>query len=436
MEGKAQIQEFLFKLTAASIAVHVLIWSGSCFGQSFIFPGIQPSTESGLSQTNTRGPNAILWNPANLIFTQQPIDPQKVKNNKDVKKTFGVEAYGDFSLLSLAYSYKRSGFDPTLINVTAPPVSLGVSIRPQTKFAFGLFFVPRPSSSGQQVKKLPYDQGSQTTTVNAEQKSSSVISGFGFSVKPNKSFSLGLSLVETAEDGGFSAIPDDEAGGTPLIQMSYKGSFFQFIVGGRFALNPATTIGASFKTSVVKKYSGEVSISGGTPEPASKQGYLPSVLSIGFERSMGIPQIFGEYRREGWAAGRSSVLAGTPGGAKEKDLKDVNILVIGGRYRLKGGHAASASFGLYPANVGFGSGIDENGNSINGDLVSGVEFGDFDALEKKIFSSSYRRRLTNGYLVGGFNYQSGSRSVPSGYKGQGAYQMSVVTLAIGGARDF
>ncbi|MCX6117416.1 MAG: hypothetical protein NT027_07740 [Proteobacteria bacterium] len=414
-------------------------------GQSFIFPGIQPSTEAGLSQTNTRASSAILWNPANLIFTQTAEGKNQSSTSKDksrVKKasksrSLGIEGYGDFSLLSVSYTYKRSGFDPTTINVTAPPVSMGVAWRPQDKFALGIFFVPRPSSKGQEVSKLPYEQqGSEPTTVNAVQQSSSVITAVGFAFKPNKSFSLGLSIIETAEDGGFSAIPSDEDGGTPLIQMSSKGSFFQFLIGGRFAVNPLTTLGVSFKTSVVKNYTGEVSLAGGTPEPATKQGYAPSVFALGAERMMNFGQIFGEYRREGWGAGASVTKSGTPGGAESKAYKDTNIIILGGRYKFKNGNYASGSLGFYPSNVGFGSGIDASGNSNDGDLVSGVEFGDFDALDRRILAGSYRHRFSESYLVGGFNYQTGSRKVPSGYKGPGEYSMSIFTLAVGGGKSF
>ncbi len=403
------------------------------FSQPFIYPGIQTSIESGLSQTNTRGAAAALSNPANIVIMQGSRSETKSKSSRA-----GVEVYGDFSLMNVDYIYERSGYDPVRVSLTATPISVGMAWRPSSKFAVGLLFVPRPASGeGNTIENVPIQQGREIMLVNVSSTAGTAITAAGLSFKPSGNLTLGIGFIETAETNTTAAKPvEDAETDPPLLQMSFSGEFIQFIAGARGRLSPNTIFGGSFKSSVIKKYSGEMSLSGSNPVQTTKQDYIPSTFAIGLEQLMNTTVIFGEYRREGWASGGSQVRSGTLGSPNSKDLKDVNILIGGGRYQWGKGHAIGASVGRYPANVGFGSAVDADGQAISGEMKSGVELGDFYALDRTVFAFGYRANLTRGYFSGGVNMQNGSRSVPLGYLGSGKYALSVFTIALGGAYGF
>lgn len=419
---------------AVVILVGVLIAGKDAYAQAFIFPGIEPTTEAGLSQTNTRGATAVMTNPANIDIIPLPTF-KKGKKNKFA--TRGIEAYADISILTVNYTYTRPGYDPSVVNVTAPPITLGASWRPMPQFALGLEVIPRPALSPQVVKSVTQEQPGDVSTVTATNKQGSIITGLGAAAKVSKFVSLGVTIMETAEDNSLTAVEADATTDTPLVQMSYKGSFIQAILGARITPNKLGVIGVSYKTPVVKKYTGKVSYSGAPADSSAKQGYSPGVFAIGGEYYLGIPVLFGELRHEFWSAGASSVRSGLPGSPRSTALQDTNILIIGGRYRWKGGSAASLAIGKYPPNVKFGSALDSSGKAEDGEAVSGVEFGDFDALDRYVFAGGYRHVLSkNGFIHGGANIQQGSRSVPAGYRNAGEYKMSVFTLTGGFGRYF
>lgn len=415
------------------ILMGVLITEGDAFCQAFLFPGVESSTEAGLSQTNTRGTTAVMTNPANIA--ELPLPRVKSLRKEKSSRTHGVEVYADVSLLSLNYSYARSGYETAVINTFVTPITFGASWRPIPAFALGLEIIPRPALSPQKVKNLTVEQAGDISTVDATLKQGVILTALGAATKISKSVSLGVSVLETAEDNSLSAIEIDSVTDTPLVQMAYKGSFLQAILGARITPNPLGHIGVSYKTAVVKKYTGEVSLSGAPSDVSSKQGYLPAVFALGGEYHMGPRVLFGEIRHEFWSAGASSVRSGLPNAPTSTALQDTNILIVGGRYRWKGGDAVSLALGRYPTNVQFGSPLDGNGKP-EGDAVGGIEFGDFDALDRYVFAGGYKHVFRRGFVQGGANIQQGSRSVSSGYRNAGEYKLSVFTLIGGIGKDF
>ena len=243
------LMKALLKIISISFALSVAQW-GPAFGYSFIYPGIQPGTEAGLSQINTRGASSILWNPANLVVTPPAF---KSRPDKKTKGRRGVEVYGDVSIMSVNYSYTREGVPPLKVSRTAPPVNLGFSWRPQSRFSLGAFFIPRPSSKST-LTDYPFPEGGSVKPSNVEQSSGSVVSGFGVGIKANPNLSLGLSLIETAETNTLAVYFQDSASDVPFVQLESSGSFIQFLFGVRAKVSSSVTIGASIKTPVTKKY--------------------------------------------------------------------------------------------------------------------------------------------------------------------------------------
>lgn len=428
----------MYSILSLSACLLAVLWSNVTFGQAvpFIYPGIQTSVEAGFSQTNTRGASSVLYNPANIIVTQVAKKAKKTKKRSS-SSLMGVEVYGDFSILIVDYQYTKPNSDPAKVAMTAPPVSMGASWRPNQKFALGLMFIPRPGSE-RKIDNLTTESGGQPIKVNAIQNGGSAIFGLGAAVQFNPRFTLGIGINETAEKNFTSATLIGDESGVPLLQEATNGSFVQFLIGTRYRTEGGVILGASFRSSVVKKYAGSFSTKGSDPTPTTKKDHLPAIVALGFERLLDTTIVFGEYRRELWSAGASNFNAGTPGGPESKDYKDTNILIGGGRYQWGKGHAAGLALGYFPNNVGFGSAIDaESGQPIDGGLPkAGVTFGDFGALDRFVFASSYRRNFVKGYVHGGLNFQNGSRSVSSSYSGAGEYKLSVITLAVGGSRFF
>ena len=422
-----------FFVAAVVMLIGVLITEGDAFCQAFLFPGVEPSTEAGLSQTNTRGVTAVMTNPANIA--EFPSPHMKKSHNDKGSKARGVEVYGDISILSVNYTYARGGYETATVSTVAPPITFGVSWRPIPKFALGLEIVPRPALSPQVVKNLTVEQSGDVSTVNATSKQGTILTALGAATKFSKFVSLGFTIMETAEDNTLTATEIESATDTPLVQMAYKGSFLQAIVGGRFTPNPLSLIGVSYKTAMVKKYTGVVSLSGAPSDVSSKQGYLPAVFAMGGEYDLGGPVIFAELRHEFWNAGSPSVRSGLPGSPTSTALQDTNIIIFGGRYLWKNGNSASAAIGKYPPNVQFGSPLDGNGKA-DSDAVGGIEFGDFDALDRYAFAGGYKFMMKRGFVQGGMNIQQGSRSVSPGYRNAGEYKLSVFTITGGIGKDF
>ena len=425
--------------------------SGPLFAQSFIFPGIQQTVESGLSQTNTSGATGILSNPANILRVDHDLQAHKAPQEQKAKKsqkinkydkraieTRGIEAYGDLSLLNINYSYSRSGYNATQISQTAPPITLGMVWRPRSEFAVGLLLIPRPDlGSGIDVKNLAQEQPGEVVVVNANLKSASMTTGLGISAELTPKISAGISVVEYAEQNSISAISVINPGAAPLVQMKFDGSFFQFILGSRFSPNDKTLIGASYRTAVEKKYSGSMSLLGADEISTDKVGYLPGTFAVGVEQDFARSTFFSEIRHESWSAGKNIARAGGIGGAESTAYNDVFIFIAGGRTKITQNQTASVSLGNYPANVGFGSRVDANfRTTADGPPTGGVEFGDFDALDRLMFSGSYRLNRANGYLQGGLNFITGGRVVPSGHKNAGNFKLSVITFSGGGTLAF
>lgn len=398
------------------IAIFIWSWGGRAAGQSFLFPGASTTFESGLSQTNTRGAAALASNPANALLTKR------------------MEAYADMTLVNFSYTYQMPDYAPAKIALTAPPVNFGGTFKPRSNLAFGYFITPRPGLDVLKIKNVPFDMDGTVLPVDLEQKASTFITALGAGFKVNKRTAVGLSLLENAEDSQIvvrrqGTTSDEDA----LVGMRYRGFSTQILLGARYVPDSKTIIGGSIKTPVTRSYKGTQIIQGDKDNGVRKKSYSPAVLAIGGERRFGKPAAFGELRYEGWSQGKDKNSSGLPGAAAKSALNDVFVLVAGGRLRLPGGHAGSVSLGIYPANVGLGS-TSEDISSPDG--VSGVSFGEFDALDRMMFSGSYRFTRKKMDITAGFNIINGSRSVPDQYPGRGKYTLSVFSIGGGGSYFF
>jgi hypothetical protein len=401
---------------AIQITLVFVLYSEPSLAQSFLFPGASTTFESGLSQTNTRGAAAVASNPANTLLTKR------------------IESYADMTIVNFSYSYQRAGYSPAKIALTAPPVNFGASFKPKSNVAFGFFFTPRPGLDAMKIKSVPFSMDTTVFPVDIEQKSTNFFTALGGAIKVNKYTAVGLSILEAAEDSQLivrqeGTTSDDDA----LVGMRYRGISTQFLLGVRTVPNSRMTIAGSLRTSTVRSYRGTQIIKGDQDNIIRKKSFSPMLLAVGAERRFGAPAAFGEVKYEAWSQGKSSSSSGLPGATKQNAFNDLIILIVGGRLKLPGGHSGSASIGIYPHNVGLGSVTEESSSS---GAVSGVQFGEFDALDRTMFSASYRLSRKKLDVTAGFNVINGSRSVPEAYPGAGKYTLSVFSVGAGGSYYF
>lgn len=411
---KIKAIENIFKMIL--IGVLISAWDDVAFAQSFLFPGSSTAFESGLSQTNTRGAAALASNPANALLTKR------------------IESYADMTIVNFSYTYQMPDYAPAKIAMTAPPVNFGGTFKPKSNIAFGYFFTPRPGLDVLKIKNVPFDMDGTVLPVDLEQKGSTFLTALGAGFKVNKRTAVGLSFLEHAEDSQIvvrreGTTSDEDA----LVGMRFRGISTQILAGVRYVPDSKTIIGGSIKTPVTRSYKGTQIIQGDKDNGIRKKAYSPAVIAIGGERRFGKPAAFGEIRYETWSQGKDKNSSGLPGATAKSALNDLFILVAGGRLRLPGGHAGSVSIGIYPANVGLGS-TSEDISSPSG--VSGVSFGEFDAIDRTMFSASYRFSRKKLDITAGFNVINGSRNVPDQYPGRGKYTLSVFSLGAGGSYFF
>jgi hypothetical protein len=413
-------------------------------GYSFLYTGIPTITEAGLSQTNSIGTNSILWNPANLTLIpaggKGPENQSKKKKHE--KPLSGIELYGDISLLSLQYTYARSGYEPVRIAMTAPPVTFGASWRPQPKLAFGAIFQPVPPSKkkGLTVEKVPANISGEVLIIDMYglPGGGSVVSGFGIGINPNSRFSIGLSVIESASTTQTEVrIHGSNPSDPPLQQTSSSTHSIQYLIGIRSQFDETTLLAASLKPSVVVQSPSLTSTLGSTAEAKTTASYLPMEFAIGVEKALGSQEFLGEYRRIGWAAGNSVVKTNLAGPIGSAGYQDVNVFIVGGRHKFSPTDTVSIALGIYPPNVGLGSQLNANGTPADGGpITGGVTIGGFDGLSRQVFAGGYKMQKRHSYIQAGANIQFASRDVPSGYSFEGSHKLSVYQFAVGGGRSF
>ena len=432
-----------------NIAARSLIgsaWFAFCvpaYGSELIAPGIQPKVEAGAGQTGTRGSSSLFHNPANIVYSR-PVEP-----------------YFDISYASVSYIYTHpdAKFDPVRVNVIAPPVTLGIAMKPMRRFAFGLAAVPLGDGTPQKIERVPLrlplggDDRTLPLNVETSQKAWEIAAGGAW--RFDEVFTLGLGLVHSRETTRLRVTdPRDET--TPTLDAQYGGAFNQYVLGARSELvDRRLVLGGSYRTPVVKRFNGDYATasSPGSFEPWRGADYAPAELSLAGEYRVRRTTIFGEYARTFWSGGRDEVGRGLPDEAEEADLRDTNTVIVGGRYAVLPRQLLLGAIGLYGANVGDGtplplSGADATGGTgESGDAaatlpsgkgqVSGVQFGNLDALPRRVISGGWRLGVPeHGYVTGGVQYATGTRSVPEGRSGEGTYGLRVVLLSVGGAWGF
>lgn len=429
--------QFLKQWFAALVAA--LLCVPSARGEELIYPGIAPKASAGAGQTVSRGPSALFYNPANLIFSKF------------------VEPYADISFAKVDYVYvcskadKCDDLDPTVVSVVAPPVTIGLGFRPTPSFALGLAILPTGTGAPQEITGVPLEISGAYQVMNITQSNSGMKIALGGALRLGYAFTLGAGLIRQSEKIALVATPDGSE--DPLIDALYGGDFNQFVVGARSEIiDRALVLGVSYKTAVTKTYKGDVLLNLSPDSdyvPYEGVGYTPATIGFGAETRIGDFGFFFDLTHDAWSGGRLIQKGGLGTDPAEVDYVDTNNISVGGKIWMAKKHMLTLALGLKQANVGDGT-EEASSTSKEGELlklqddteegdgtIGGVSFGNLDAIPRTIVAGGYRYKLSGtGYLEFAGQYQKGERIVPEGFHQEGTYTLNVLLLGVGIAYGF
>lgn len=402
-------------------------------------PGIAPKVSAGAGETVSRGPSALFYNPANLIFA----------------KFF--EPYLDVSLAKITYTYQHTRddkYDPVVVDVTVPPVTGGIALRPIPMLAFGVAFMPTSSGAEQNIPNVPIFQGKDLGygRMNVAKKDSGMKIAAGAAVRFAFPFSVGAGLVRTSQRTQLFLTPVDEEGveaDEALVDALYGGAANQYVVGIRSEIvDRGLVVAASYRTAATLAYLGDVLVNTSPEadyEPYEGVDYLPAAVGVGAEARFGPVGAFVDFVHEFWAPGRTLANRGVGDEYDEVDYLDVNNICVGAKAWVAKKHMLAAAFGLYGSNLGDGTEVgttepDEVTLADGADAepsIAGMQFGSLDAIARQVVSGGYRYKLSGmGYFELAAHMQSGTRVVPEGFAQEGSYSLRVLMGSAGIALGF
>jgi hypothetical protein len=408
------------------LVLFVTLLTDKANGTDLIFPGIQSKISAGAGQTVSRGPSALFYNPANLIFSKF------------------IEPYADISFAKVSYQYQHTEtetYDPAVIDVTAPPITIGLGFRPVPSFALGVAFFPTGSGAIQLIESVPIhlqDGIYKLSDVINKQSSSKIAAGAAFRFA--FPFTVGLGLIRTTEDIQTQIFPvgSEDA----LFDAAYKGSANQFLLGMRSELfDRYLVLALSYRTAAEKKYIGDIitSLAPGETNEFAGVGYVPGAIGFGLETKFSSIGLFLDFVRETWSGGRTVFKRGFGPEPDEYDFIDSNNISLGLKWWVAPKHMIQVGFGSHGANMGDGTEV-AGGAELQEEAslkIAGPSFGSLDAIPRTILSAGYRAKITgNGYFQTGVHYQTGTRIIPEGYAQEGQYVLKVMLLTLGLAYGF
>ena len=409
-----------------SMIVAIALLAGEARATDLIFPGIQTKISAGAGQTVSRGPAALFYNPANLIFSKY------------------IEPYADISFAKVSYQYQHTEvdtYDPAVIDVTAPPITFGIGFRPVPSFALGVAFFPTGSGAIQLIESVPIHLQNgiyKLSDVVNKQTGSKIAAGAAFRFA--FPFTIGLGLIRTSEDTQTQIFPveSEEA----LFDAAYAGSANQFLLGMRSELfDRYLVLALSYRTAAEKKYVGDIitSLAAGEKNEFQGVGYAAGAIGFGAETRFSSFGLFFDFVRETWSGGRTVFKRGFGPEPDEYDFIDSNNISLGLKWWVATKHMIQVAFGSHGSNIGDGTAVTE-GSELQDEesvVIGGPAFGSLDAIPRTIFSGGYRGKITgNGYFQTGVHYQTGTRIVPEGFAQEGQYTLKVILLTLGLAYGF
>lgn len=410
-----------------SIAICSLMSSTTVLAYPFLYSGVQQIANSGMNVIGSGDATATVGNPANL---------------SDSEKT---ASYGDVSIVSLQYVYAHTNYDPVYLRTVAPPVNFGLNLRAMDGLNFGLLISPRsaPGAKPMRIKGVPTYTGAGYALFDLDVRQSGFQGGFGLGYKDSGSpWALGLAVIYGEDGQEITAYASESDKSVPGMDMLYSGRSYQALVGLRY-LSDRSTLGFTYKSASIRHYDGDIAsaVTDNIYEHYRGVSYQPAQIALAFERRQSDVTFSTQITEDFWSKGRRIANRGLPYASPETDFKDSFGVALAAKYHQSDDTTWTASSAHYTANTGDGTPIDLGSTALDDSAIpaqTGMEFGQMEAISRSVFGLGIaRRRLDNsGYWMFSGNYQTGTRTIPVGHKGEGWYHIDVFTLAAGMSLKF
>ena len=392
------------------------------FAYPFLYSGINQIANSGAGVIGASDASATASNPANLA---------------DAEKT---GSYGDLSIMSLNYIYAHTNYDPVYLKTVAPPVNLGLNFNTSSGVNFGFLFSPRsaPGAKPMRVNDVPTYTGAGYALFDLDINQTGLEAGLSAGYKiPGLPISIGAGLIYGEDGQEITAYANEGDHQTPGMDMKYSGASYQGVLGLRY--NTSQTIaGVSFRSAAARHYKGDIAsaVTDNIYDHYRGVSYHPAQFALAGEQQFGNKSIMGQVSRDFWSLGRSTAQRGLPYGSPKTDFIDSYGLAGAAKVKFDPFHVLTVSCGHYTANTGDGSPIDSGSTSLDDSAIpaqTGMEFGQMEAIPRTVIGAGFQEngRDNLGYWMFSGNYQTGTRTIPVGHKGEGWYHLEVFTFSAG-----
>jgi hypothetical protein len=409
------------KLHSAAL-IYSLLNPSVASAYPFLYTGIHQIANSGLSALGSSDATATAANPANLSDAQ------------------ATSSYADMAIVSMQYIYAHTNYDPVYLKTVAPPVNLGLNVKTDSGLSFGLLVSPRtaPGAKPIRVNSVPTFTGAGYALFNLDIEQSGFMGGLGAGYKlPGTGWSVGLTLLYGEDAQEISAYASEGDQSLPGMDMKYSGRSIQGLMGIAYA-GGRSSLGMTFRSPAARRYDGDIAsaLTDNVYDHYNGVSYHPAQLTGAVQVGRGVMDYMMQVNRDFWSLGRNVANRGLPYGSPETDFKDSFGVSFAAKLRQSDSTSLSASCGYYSANTGDGSAIDHGSTALDDTAIpvqTGMEFGQMEAIPRAVLGAGMIRTLgdNRGSWVFSGNYQTGTRTIPVGHKGEGWYHIDVFTVASG-----
>ena len=375
----------------------------------FLSHGPEAKAAAGAGSTIASGPLAAFYNPSALMSVKR------------------VETYSELAVMDLQYTYKTPGFDSVKLRVTTPIATLGAASRIGKRFVFGLMMLPIPGGASKlTVKNIPSRQLStepgliDVSTSNGKAFGYQLATGFAYSIVPE--FEVGGAFNHSR--GEVDLMIADSASGSEVLAVNSMSTTASYSLGVRARLFKSLQLGVTYKSPAKSSVRGQFKNEGGAK--FSNNPISGDEANASFQATVGAFIPFVEVNHFRASKGKGSISPLTPQDGIAAEIYDITSFVVGTQLKVVRGQRIVAAAGWYPTSIGAGATANLDDGSVE---MHGIQFGDIDAISRKVFSGGYLANFNS--LTTGISalYSEGSREVSESSRGYGHYSLKILTLS-------
>jgi hypothetical protein len=383
------------------VAAAALVLGAAPARAASLFPAGSESKAHGMESTlAARRGSAVLYNPSNLSLTpdRQP----------EVELGFA----------NVQYSYEHPQYDPVVVTVGSPTVTLGYSGAISSRLTLGAVVFPEKMGK-QEIPGVPRKLGNDTLPVAVDSDETAVAAGVGAAFALGDQASVGVAVVDEYKKRVLHA--ELVGGEGNLVDADVHGNFVRPSVGAQ--AHGDLLAGALRVTPARENHYAGRWLNGAT-DTTRPVDYDP--LEVGLGARVGDRLAAGvDANFQQWSKGRDVVKTGFGLPADEADLHDVwerGFFVEG---QIDPRLSVSASYAVLP--TAWGAGHDDG--TVN-ERVYGTDFGYLDGIDRKAYGLGAAVRLAPGVGLDFSLYHArGERVVSTGGDNVGFYQIATTIVS-------